>query len=111
MKCLRVQLIWKDQGASRDDKFFIDLYVDDDGVTHKQLTFLGWMTSENHGLHPFRLTKDGKIDFGSEYAEQERWSATNIRSKKIARGEYATFDIEGSSYIYQITQIDDLAAL
>jgi hypothetical protein len=79
-------------------------------MPHQEMTFLGWLTYE-HDLYPFRLTKDGKIDFGAGLEESEKWGLTNIRDRKIVLGEYANFQLDETDYTYKISKIDDLTSL
>lgn len=103
-----------------DDKFVFDLLLTPDKFPVKQLTYFGFygtISSEKpHKMEAFIVRKSGRMDYGSDCDEEYRYGKTNILTKKIKEGEYATInyptgDFGTKEMTGKITHVHDLAML
>jgi hypothetical protein len=114
MKFSRISLI---NVTDHDDKFVLDMALDEKGRPVAGQTYFGCHGSisknaEGHNKFPLLLRNDGKFDYGSGYEKKYRHGETNILSKVIVIGEYATFsyydDYAPVTGTYRIKRVVDL---
>ena len=91
----------------------IEAMVEDGGTIKKNHVYLGF-----HGplreCHPFILLPDGRLDYGADLEDDDRFAATDVFTKRIQEG--GSFSIEefdeetgrSDASVYAIKKIDRL---
>ena len=87
----------------------LDIILDRDRRSRPKLAYFGiWGAIGSDDPMPFVLSKDGSIDFGSGFENDERFAKTNLLNKVIQTDEYFTFVKGDEELTLRIVKITDL---
>ncbi len=94
--------------AAAEQQIILDLKVDaETGMSAGPLPAFGRVGNFTNagGLYPFTLMADGRMDYGAHATAEERQDNLDIRTRKIAVGEDASYkDADGTS-VYVIKSV------
>ena len=86
----------------------VDLVLEANGKARPNLAYFGvWGAIGSPDPMPFLLNRNGSIDFGSGFEDNERYARTNLLDKVLETGEYFTFLKEGEITL-RLLKISDL---
>lgn len=96
-----------------DYNITVDLFLTEDGIPTTKMTafgVMGGMAQDSQNIQPFLLFKDGSVDFGTDWDDEDRNCTFNLRDngRAIAAGELFTFNLSGDEITYRVTQLVDL---
>lgn len=78
-----------------------------DGKVENGIHF-GWSGNLNDEMYPFILRPDGRIDFGSDYPDSDRYVSLNLLEKKIEMGALFTAGAATDCETYRVSQMPEL---
>ena len=94
-----------------DTTIAFDLVLSGDRVVERT-AFFGFTGQMPTSFYPFALLPDGRIDFGSDYADEEvRFIRTDIRDRPVRLGELMTTQENGddgrfTAWSYRCIRLD-----
>ena len=88
----------------------IDLVLSGAQVKRGGEYFGVWFDTVDNQRCPFVLTKDGQIDYGAGYEDEDQFYGTNLLEAAFSEGATVTCKLEGEEIPYKITKITPLAA-
>lgn len=93
--------------GSEEGSFTFDLLLKADGKPLSNVNYFGCHGSitGSGGVYPFILKSDGTIDYGGGYELDGRYGKTNLLSKNIMKGEYATVCYHYDNELIEMTGI------
>ena len=106
-RAVRVTLVQIDDDNETID---IDLVLSGDRAKPGQDYFGIYTDKSDNSRCPFVLGRDGRIDYGSGFAEDDQYYNTNLLQQAFAVGASITCSYEGEDFDYKITKVTPLAA-
>jgi hypothetical protein len=86
----------------------IDLVLNGAQVKSGMEYFGVWFDNSEGSRCPFILNRDGQLDYGEGYAEEDQFYGTNLLTSSLTEGAAATVTYEDEVIGYKITKITPL---
>ena len=107
MRFVRIELV-----GPRDEELYpivVDLKVDDAMRVAVDRPVFGAMGNhQGNEYWPFRLGRNGRIDFGCELEDADRFAEINLLEKTIALDEYCTYKDRECELTYKVNRFSFL---
>lgn len=97
--------------GGEDTTITFDLALTEDRIVERTV-FFGFTGQMPTSFYPFVLLADGRIDFGSDYADEEvRFIRTDLRERPVRLGEVMTTEEKGedgrfTGWTYRCIRLD-----
>lgn len=97
------------------DPMTLDVLLDEARRVVQRFPTSGWWgkLKGTEDLMPFIFFPTGKMDFGTGFEEEDRYSDTNIQTKQLDVGEYVTVTDQYGEHCFVVKQVlwaDELPA-
>ncbi len=97
-------------GEDPNEGMHIDLVLNGAQVKRGTEYFGVWFDNSENTRCPFVLNRDGQLDYGAGYEDEDQFYGTNLLEAAFSEGATVTCRFEDEDIAYKIAKITPLAA-